>query len=94
MTIGDNIKSITPPLVAAGSVFYGMFQLFKMIELGLISPDAGLAILGPIISTAVLWVFQRDNQAQATKAIAAAVTQGAKAQAGTLQDEPARPAGS
>jgi ABC-type thiamin/hydroxymethylpyrimidine transport system permease subunit len=82
----DTVKSVASAATAMGAVFYGMWQIFRMIELGLISPDAGLAILGPIIALAANWVLQRDSQTQAVRAVERAVNQGARAQAGVLPD--------
>lgn len=73
----DTIKNLTSSLVAGFIVVYGMWQIFEMIRLTLISSDAGLAVLGPLIGGAATWVLQRESSTQAARAAERAVALGA-----------------
>lgn len=73
----DTIKNLTSSLAAVFIVAYGMWQIASFIGSGLISPDAGLAILGPLIGGAATWLLNRESQTQAMRAQERAVALGA-----------------
>lgn len=64
----DTIKNLTSSLAAMFIVVYGMWQIGQYISGGLISSDAGLAILGPLIGGAATWLLNRESQTQAVRA--------------------------
>lgn len=72
----DTIKNATSSLAAVFIVVYGMWQIGQFINAGLISPDAGLAILGPLIGGAATWLLNRESQTQAARQYERAVNQG------------------
>jgi hypothetical protein len=79
MPNSDTIKNITSSLAAVFMVAYGMWQIVRLIEAGLISPDAGLAILGPLIGGAATWLLNRESQTQAVRSQDRAYKAGAEA---------------
>lgn len=75
----DTIKGVTAAAVALIIVAGGLFQIYQLTIQHIISGDAALAILGPLIGGAATWVFGRDTQAGAARATERAVAQGANA---------------
>jgi len=78
MNAADLIKSATVAIVAVAIVVGGMVQIYFLLQAGIISGDAGLAILGPLIGAATAFVFQRDATASGGRATLRAIDKGAE----------------
>jgi hypothetical protein len=83
MPSSDTIKNLTSSFAAVFIVGYGMWQIGQYIAGGIISPDAGLAILGPLIGGAATWLLNRESQTQAVRAQERAYSTGASTAATT-----------
>jgi ABC-type thiamin/hydroxymethylpyrimidine transport system permease subunit len=86
MPSSDTIKNLTSSFAAVFIVGYGMWQIGQYIAGGIISPDAGLAILGPLIGGAATWLLNRESQTQAVRSQDRAFALGAKAGTTTVQN--------
>lgn len=85
----DTIKAVTSSATALIIVGGGLFMIYQLTTSHVISGDAALAILGPLIGGAAAWVFGRDSTAGGQRAAERAVTLGANAAAGTIPQPPA-----
>lgn len=68
-SLTDRLQAVMPSLFAGAVLLAGMAMLYDLIVRGLVSPDAGLAIVGPILGAAVAYVFQRGAIDQTAKAV-------------------------
>ena len=75
----DTIRLAFAYSIALVVVAAGMVQIYVLLDKGIISGDAGLAILGPLIGAAVTFVWQREATTQGSRASERAVAQGANA---------------
>ena len=81
----DTIRNLTSSVIAIAIVLGGMTQVYFLLDKEIISGDAGLAILGPLIGGAAAWAFGRDNNISGARAAERAVALGASsAQPNTL----------
>jgi hypothetical protein len=62
-------KEALPSIFAGIIAILGLVMIYDMIARSLISSDAGLAIIGPVIGTAVAFVFQRGAISDTAKAV-------------------------
>jgi len=72
----DIIKAIFTYLIALVVVVGGMVQIHFLLQAGIISGDAGLAILGPLIGAAISFVFVQENSTRMSRAAERQFTQG------------------
>ena len=63
------LQAIMPGIVATVLVVGGLVMLYDLIVRGLLSPDAGLAIIGPSIGAAVAYVFQQKTVTDTANAV-------------------------
>lgn len=76
----DTIRNLTASVIAIVVVAGGMLQIYILLKEGIISGDAGLAILGPLIGAAVTYVFNKDANTSGARAAERAFTQGQASQ--------------
>jgi hypothetical protein len=75
----DMIRNLTSSGFAVVVVVGGMIQLYFLINAGVVSGEAGLAILGPLMGAAAAWAFNRDANTAGARAAERAVELGANA---------------
>lgn len=77
----ENIKAIVGPVSAVLIILGGMVMLYDLITRGSISGEAGLAIIGPLIGAAGLFLFNQQQQSSTVKQMTNAMAAGVAASA-------------
>lgn len=65
----DVLRGMAPPLFAGIVILAGMFMLYDLIVRGLVSADAGLAVISSIIGAAVAMLFQGKTISDTARAV-------------------------
>ncbi len=84
----EALREVMPTLFAGAVVLAGLWMVYDLIIRGLVSSDAGLAILSGVIGAAVASIFQRNAIQQTAQAVTngaatAAVARAAERMAGS-----------
>lgn len=87
------IQALMPSVFAGTVMLAGMAMLYDLIVRGLVSSDAGLAIVGPILGAAVAYVFQRGAIDQTARAVTNGAATAAVARAAERMEATRTPVG-